>query len=545
MRHNIPAELLCSIFLCLFLVSGCSSGRSDSPGTGISAVTPAGGATGVSENTAVSATFAVDVDPSTVNASTFVVKDALGTAVDGKITCDGKSATFTPAADLSLSTKYTTTITSGVMNLMGEATPGYSWTFTVKNGAWQTPVALGQTDIPGALASDDSGNVLAAWVQSSTGGQNINGQNIYAARYAAGSGWESPVVVSTLSSPGVAYSAAVAMIGNGNAMLFWRQDNGGSPTQSLFYYAEYSPGSGWGTPAPVISAPIVVAGTPRLTSDSRGNAFAVWSQFDGTDTHIYAARYSAGHGWDSPVSIDPAAGFAENAGIAIDDSGNAIVTWYKHTGLDENIYVCRYSNQRGWGPAALIGTGGRNPAISMDGQGNAVVAWAQFDGTSVSIFAKRYLSASGWEETEVIGPGVTWPDDPNWPIPTVVVDRTGNAAAFWSQSSLGLVWARFTAGSGWDAPALLIQAEIYEPPVAAADGAGNIRIIWSPTLQYGIYSMRYIAGSGWTDPVGISSDVLYINHPYTVMALDAAGRATVAWIQGDNQGRSIYANRFQ
>jgi hypothetical protein len=102
------------------------------PPTVISTV-PLNGATGVPINQALSATFSVAMDPSTINATTFLLTGPGNVAVTGAVTyvAPGAVATFTPAANLTPNTLYTATITTGAQNLAGTAlASNYVWTFT-------------------------------------------------------------------------------------------------------------------------------------------------------------------------------------------------------------------------------------------------------------------------------------------------------------------------------------------------------------------------------------------------------------------------------
>jgi len=92
---------------------------------------PAGGAIDVPVNTEVIAQFDDNIDFATVNATTFAVSD--GAAVAGTYAIDGtlRIVTFTPSANLTISTTYTVTLTTGILNTGGESmASNYSWSFT-------------------------------------------------------------------------------------------------------------------------------------------------------------------------------------------------------------------------------------------------------------------------------------------------------------------------------------------------------------------------------------------------------------------------------
>ncbi len=92
-------------------------------------------ATGVALNKAISATFSVLMDNSTITTSTFTVMDGV-TPVLGSLTFSGATATFTPTASLLSGKTYTVTVTTGVENLAG--TPlanNHTWTFSTISSA--------------------------------------------------------------------------------------------------------------------------------------------------------------------------------------------------------------------------------------------------------------------------------------------------------------------------------------------------------------------------------------------------------------------------
>ena len=105
----------------------------------VTATINANGATGVPLNTKVGATFTEAMEPSTINATTFTLKQG-ATAVSGNVTYSGLNAVFTPTGSLLPNTIYTATITTGAKDLSGNelagnqaslpATSNYIWSWT-------------------------------------------------------------------------------------------------------------------------------------------------------------------------------------------------------------------------------------------------------------------------------------------------------------------------------------------------------------------------------------------------------------------------------
>jgi len=97
----------------------------------VQSVTPLDGAVDVALDTTVTATFSEDVVIGSVTDSTFLLDG--GTAVTGAVTYNSgtHTATFVPGAQLSPSTLYTATITTGVEDLAGrQLAANYVWSFT-------------------------------------------------------------------------------------------------------------------------------------------------------------------------------------------------------------------------------------------------------------------------------------------------------------------------------------------------------------------------------------------------------------------------------
>src|SRR5665647_1092493 len=91
---------------------------------------PANAAISVVLNKIVTATFSVPMNPLTITASTFTVKQGT-TPVVGTVTYTGLTASFTPAVPFAANTVYTGTIMTGANNLTGiPLATDYVWTFS-------------------------------------------------------------------------------------------------------------------------------------------------------------------------------------------------------------------------------------------------------------------------------------------------------------------------------------------------------------------------------------------------------------------------------
>jgi hypothetical protein len=131
------------------------------------ATTPLDLATEVSINARPTATFSRAMDPATLDATTFTLRQGL-TPISGVVTLDGSTstATFAPAAPLEVNLTYTATVTTGARDLGGAAlVASHTWSFTT--------AACGQ--LPVALGAAASFAVLAGSTVTNTGPTSITG----------------------------------------------------------------------------------------------------------------------------------------------------------------------------------------------------------------------------------------------------------------------------------------------------------------------------------------------------------------------------------
>jgi hypothetical protein len=159
---------------------------------------PANGATGVAVNSSVSATFTESVDPATVSASTFELRDAASALIPASISYNvgTRTATLTPNAALPSNTTLTATVRGGgtdprIKDLAGNglgANVTWSFTTTAPTGVCASPT--------NAIVAENcrAGSPFSEWDISGAGDATIQG---YAAQFSVNRGSTVQFKVST------------------------------------------------------------------------------------------------------------------------------------------------------------------------------------------------------------------------------------------------------------------------------------------------------------------------------------------------------------
>ncbi len=313
------------------------------------------------------------------------------------------------------------------------------------------------------------------------------------------------------------------------------------------------------TPAVLIETGSGTSSSPRIAVDPSGNVMAMWVQSDGITSSIYANRYAVGSGWGTATLLETSDMPADSPQIAADSNGNFIAVWRQAwktvNGALYGIHANRYVLGTGWGTAATVYentsrtdvTANGDLQIGVDPNGNAVVVWSVYDWSwnHNSVRANRYVVGTGWG-------GVTNLSTENVQTaygPQVALDSTGNAIVVWSQdySGKGIKAVRYAFGTGWETPVAIEPTTIAElnnswGPQIAFDPNGNAIVVWYHYGKPGIYTNRYVAGTGWGIAVGIADPGTTSYDEGVRLAIDRNGNAIAVWNQ---YGGVVYANRYE
>jgi outer membrane beta-barrel protein len=148
---------------------GFTAGQvADTTAPTVSFTSPANGDTAAPVKQKVNAAFSENMDPVTITAATFTVKQGT-TPVSGTVTSSASNATFIPTNNLEKGKAYTATITTAAKDLAGNTLmKNYAWTFT----------AYSQPKVVGVLTTLENSHFDYNSVEISENGKTILDHNI-------------------------------------------------------------------------------------------------------------------------------------------------------------------------------------------------------------------------------------------------------------------------------------------------------------------------------------------------------------------------------
>jgi hypothetical protein len=287
-----------------------------------------------------------------------------------------------------------------------------------------------------------------------------------------------------ISTPG-AQRAQVTASASDNLIAVWEQVVG---SDSFIWARRYTATSGTWQPANAISPMNHNSYNPQVAMGANENAIVVFEMrpTESTQSVIFASRFNAQiQSWDRFETISAAGGNAAAPQIAIDSNNNALVVWHQIDGSANYDVWANYFNAATdeWsGPVRIENNAlehGYYPSVKFDHEGNALAVWHQYDGTTSNIWAARFDGTSlQWQNPELIETD----NAGNANYAQVAFDTHGNAHALWQHSdgaSLRIATAFYDVQSArWQTPQLIDQGRgnRFSPKIAMLDD--NAVAIW-------------------------------------------------------------------
>ncbi len=375
----------------------------------------------------------------------------------------------------------------------------------------QTTNSLSDAYTPDSVAMDANGNYVTVWESAG----NIYGQRYNSAGTAQGSEF---VIASNAANERL---ASVAMNASGAFVVTWERDQG---TGDYDIYARLYNSSGTAVGSEFLvneattydqeHAHVAMAADGSFVVVFESNAEASGTYYD----NIYAQRYDAtGTKIGSNFLVNTTtAGDQNDADIAMDSAGNFVVVWAGERtagGSAYSIYGQRY-NTSGVAQGgeflvnAVASNNDQHASVAMNDSGNFVVTWDRVSGSDADIQAQRFNS-SGVAQGSAIS--VTNTTSYFQEISNVSMDQSGNFVVSWSSNNQdGSGWGVYTRQYDSTGTSLTTESRVATTTTNSQDYSGiayqngKVVVTWSGNGtgdSSGIFMQRYDATAPNSAPV--------------------------------------------
>jgi methionine-rich copper-binding protein CopC len=494
-----------------------AAGATDTTPPTISARSPAGGATGVSAGTTVTATFSKAVQSGTIS---FVLKDANNNTVSATVTYDANSriATLTPSGPLAGSATYTATV-SGATDLAGNVMAPSSWSFTTGTGA-ATYTLWDASATPAILSASDTGSVELGVKFYANAAGAVTGAKFY-----KGSGNTGTHVAHLWDAAGNLLATATF---SGETASGWQQVSFASPVTitpgATYVISYYAPVGGYSATVSYFGSG-VDSGPLHALSDAAGGGNGVYRYVTGGG--FPNSSYNASNYWVSPVfaasATDTTAPTVTAKSPANNSTGVAILSTVTAT-FSEPVqpgtisFVLKDANNTTvpgtftYNAATQTATFTPNAALSYSTVYTATV------GGATDLAGNVMATASSWSFTTIAATYTLW--DATAAPAILSSSDTGSielGVRFYASSDGAVTGARFYKGSAntgthvahlWDAAGNLLatatftgetasgwQQVSFASPVPITPNAMYVISYYAPVGGYSA-TVGYFAGSG-------------------------------------------------
>ncbi|MGF1936120.1 MAG: beta strand repeat-containing protein [Nostoc sp. ChiQUE02] len=362
-------------------------------------------------------------------------------------------------------------------------------------------------------------------------------------------------------------NSTVAIDADGNFIISWQSFGQDGSGYGIYAQRYNSAGVAQGSEFKVNTSITNDQSNPTVVMDVDGDFVISWVSDgqDGSGNGIYAQRYnSAGVAQGSEFKVNTStSGDQINPTIAIDATGDFVISWQSQDGSGTGIYAQRYNSAGvAQGNEFKVNTytadNQSNPKVAMDAAGDFVISWQSYyqDGSYYGIYAQRYNSAGVAQGNEF---KVNTTISKSQSNPTLAMDSDGDFVISWQSlnqdgSGYGIYAQRYNSSGvaqGNEFKVNTYNSNDQKNPVVAIDTDGDFVISWSSYGQDAsydaIYARRYnSAGVAQGDEFQVNTFTTnYQSNPTIAIAKD--NNFVISWqsINQDGSGDGIYARLYK
>ncbi len=393
------------------------------------------------------------------------------------------------------------------------------------------------------IAMDAAGDELAVWDCTEPSGGPIYVQE---AASAAGGSWSPAVTIGSTNSPGP--GTAIAIDGEGQGLVVWSYGEYPTYQTSEIEAAVVAPDGSIANQT-VLSQPELFSRYPHVALNAAGDAVVTWEAWENIESETsagaapYAARGTLSNGFQAAQQLESYGRLRMEypAVAAIDPGGDAAVAWERQSGPLNSAVSVAGEPFTATGRVPADGTVTGNPRIAIDGNGNVTVAWNDWAWNGAEWKVK--LDAASEPLTGGFGPLQRLsPQFQAIGSSALASDAAGDTVVAWS-GSVGAGWVVEEADSVANSSGFQPPVQIAEPvgpgmPISASmspDGVPSVS--WSEETSPEHEEFTSFVATG--DPVVTR---LPKGAVAPVLASDAAGDLSVAWIQATAFGHAVFVS---
>ncbi len=259
---------------------------------------------------------------------------------------------------------------------------------------------------------------------------------------------------------------------------------------------------------------------------------------------------------DFLVNDDTSGGSSqESCSIGMDSIGNFVITWMDGKNEGSCDIYCRRYNSAGnaLGDSFRVNDDAGcnmqyNPSIAVNGSGDFVISWQDYRNGSYDVYCQRYQSAGTAQGSNL---KVNDTESLGWKVyPSVAIDDSGNFVIAWSDERNGntdIFHQRYDSlgkpiGSNIEVNDN-IDASNQEFSSIAMTGSGNYVIAWQDfrSTDPGIYSQRYNSS-------GVAQGANFIitsgGGGQVSISMNDTGNFVIVWEDNRSAPTDIYCRRY-
>jgi hypothetical protein len=390
-----------------------------------------------------------------------------------------------------------------------------------------------------SIAINDKGSFVIAWIDSRYGNNAIFFQLYDSSGIAQGNNQK----VNDDNAGSIwSYNQSIVMDESGNFVIAWSTYQNGN--YEIYFQRYNASGITQGNIQKVNDdAGHVERLSQSIAMDNSGNFVIVWQDGRNGDSDIYSQQYNfmgIAQGKNQRVNDDTGNASQDDPTVAMDASGNFMITWIDDRNGDSYIYFQRYNPagiKQGTNQKVVGSANHQSPSMAMASNGGFVSAWMEYHNRNYDIYFQQYnfggIPLGNYRKVN------DDTGDEHQRYPSIAMDGQGNFVIVWEDWRNGnhdIYFQHYTSsniklGNNQKANAVGSTANCSTRPIGMT-GRGNFVITWqdSRNANAGIYFQRYSStGIAQGNNHRVNDVVAIAQQEFPAIAMNGSNNFVIAW----------------